>query len=122
MLKKILFICLILVSGISNALAQTIKGRVLDEKGESLPSATIVIKELNRGMSSDDMGKFRFTHLPARELTLEVSFVGYQNYTQKVDLAKQRDAIVEVKMVVSNNLNDVEVFGERYKQPEKLDP
>lgn len=121
MLKKILFICLILVSGISNALAQTIKGRVLDEKGESLPSATIVIKELNRGMSSDDMGKFRFTHLPARELTLEVSFVGYQNYTQKVDLAKQRDAIVEVKMVVSNNLNDVEVFGERYKQPEKLD-
>jgi iron complex outermembrane receptor protein len=121
MLKKISIIFLILISCASYSLAQTIKGRVLDEKGEPLPSATVVIKELNKGMSSDDMGKFRFSHLPQREVTIEVSFIGYKNHIQKVDLSKQKEVLLEVKMLVSNNLGDVEVFGERYKQPEKLD-
>jgi len=112
---------IILVSGISYSLAQTVKGRILDEKGEPLPSATVSIRELNKAMSSDETGKFRFTHLPNRELTVEISFIGYERYTQKVDLSKQKDVIVEAKMKVSNNLSDIEVFGERYKQPEKLD-
>lgn len=121
MSKKILLIFLILILPVSYSLAQTIKGRVSDENGEPLPSATISVKELNKGMSSDDMGKFRFTHLPSRELTIEISFIGYKPYVEKVNLTRQKEVVLNVRMTVSNNLNDIEVFGERYKQPEKLD-
>lgn len=70
---------LLLVLGI-NLKARVIKGRVMDEKGEPLVSATVVAKELNSGVSTDEDGKFRLTALSEKELTIEVSFVGYKTY------------------------------------------
>jgi len=120
MSRKILLF-LILVISASYICAQSIRGRVLDEKGEPLPSATVVIKELNRGVNTDDEGKFKFFKLPKKELTLVVSFVGYDNSTQKVNLAADGEAHIHINMVANTSLNEVEVFGERFKQPEKLD-
>lgn len=120
-MRKIYFLFLLLILNISFLAAQTIKGRVLDEKGEPLAAATVVIKELQKGVSTDNEGQFRLTHLPNKVLTLEVSFVGYANNIQKVDLSKSDDVVVRVKLELANDLNTVEVFGERYKQPEKLD-
>jgi len=120
-MRKIYFLFLLLILNISFIAAQTIKGRVLDEKGEPLAAATVVIKELQKGASTDNEGRFRLTHLPNKVLTLEVSFIGYANNIQKVDLTQSGDVVVHVKMELGNDLNTVEVFGERYKQPEKLD-
>lgn len=120
-MRKIYFLLLLLILNISFIAAQTIKGRILDEKGDPLAAATVVIKELQKGVSTDNDGRFRLTHLPNKVLTLEVSFIGYANNTQKVDLSKSDDVIVNIKLELANDLNTVEVFGERYKQPEKLD-
>lgn len=120
-MRKIYFLLLLLILNISFIAAQTIKGRILDEKGAPLAAATMVIKELQKGVSTDNDGRFRLTHLPNKVLTLEVSFIGYANNTQKVDLSKSDNVIVNIKLELANDLNTVEVFGERYKQPEKLD-
>ncbi|GAB6008917.1 TonB-dependent siderophore receptor [Dysgonomonas reticulitermitis] len=120
-MRKIYFLLLLLILNISFIVAQTIKGRILDEKGDPLAAATVVIKELQKGVSTDNDGRFRLTHLPNKVLTLEVSFIGYANNTQKVDLSKSDNVIVNIKLELANDLNTVEVFGERYKQPEKLD-
>lgn len=87
-----------------------------------LVSATVVAKELNSGVSTDEDGKFRLTALPEKELTIDISFAGYKTYTQKVDLSHEKEIILYIRMNADNNsLGEVEVFGERYKQPEKLD-
>ncbi|NDV95773.1 TonB-dependent receptor [Dysgonomonas sp. 521] len=120
-MRKIYALVLFLLINISFVSAQVIKGRVLDEKGEPLASATVVIKELQKGVSTDEFGKFRLTHLPKRELTVEVGFVGYNNNIKKVNLRNEDEVHVQFDMVSNANLSEVEVFGERYKQPEKLD-
>ncbi|GAB6120237.1 TonB-dependent siderophore receptor [Dysgonomonas termitidis] len=120
-MRKIIFLNLLLILNISLAVAQTIKGRVIDDKGQPLASATVVIKELQKGVSTDNEGKFRFVRLPKRELTIEVSFVGYNNNTKKVNLSDNNEVHLHFDMVPNANLSEVEVFGERYKQPEKLD-
>lgn len=121
-MRKIYFLLLMLVLNISFVASQTIKGRVLDENGEPLAAATVIIKELqNKGVSTDNDGKFRLTKLPKRVLTLEVSFIGYSNNSQKIDLSQTNEAFVHINMILNNDLSEVEVFGERYKQPEKLD-
>ena len=120
-MRKIIFLSLLLILNISFVVAQTIKGRVLDDNGQPLASATVVIKELQKGVSTDNDGKFRFVRLPKRELTVEVSFVGYNNNEKKVNLSDDQEIHLQFNMVPNTNLNEVEVFGERYKQPEKLD-
>lgn len=121
-MRKISALLLLLFVSISFISAQVIKGRVLDEKGEPIPSATVVVKELQKGMSTDVKGRFRFTHLPGRELTVEVSFVGYNKNIKKVDLRENGEIHLQFDMEVdARSLNEIEVFGERYKQPEKLD-
>ena len=121
-MRKISVLLLLLFISITFVSAQVIKGRVLDEKGEPIPSATVVVKELQKGMSTDVKGRFRFTHLPTRELTIEVSFVGYNKNIKEIDLRENNEIHLQFDMQVdTKSLNEIEVFGERYKQPEKLD-
>lgn len=120
-MKKIITLFLFLIIGITIVSAQVIKGRVLDENGDPIASATVAIKELQKGVSTDESGKFRFTNLPKRELTLVVSFVGYNNNEKKVDLKNNEEFHLQFDMISNANLSEIEVFGERYKQPEKLD-
>lgn len=120
-MKKIITLFLFLIIGITIVSAQVIKGRVLDENGDPIASATVAIKELQKGVSTDESGKFRFTNLPKRELTLLVSFVGYNNNEKKVDLKNNEEVHIQFDMISNANLSEIEVFGERYKQPEKLD-
>ena len=54
----------------------TVTGKVSDEKGESLPGASVVIKGMTMGVVSDINGKFTIT-VPTREAVLVISFVGY---------------------------------------------
>lgn len=55
---------------------RTIKGIVLDEKGERLPGATIVIKGTKIGIATDNNGEFKLTFVPIDSTVLVVSFVG----------------------------------------------
>lgn len=120
-MKKISFLFLMFIVNISFIAGQTIKGKVYDDKGQPIASATVVIQEMQKGVSTDNDGKFRFTRLPKNELTVEVSFVGYNNSVKKVNLSDESEVFLQFHLIPNTNLSEVEVFGERYKQPEKLD-
>lgn len=116
--KLFLFLSLCNIAIIS---AQTVKGKVLDEKGEPLMGATVTITDTQKGVSTDEEGKFRFFDLSKSEFKLEISFVGYETVTKTVDLRREDLVTIHVKLTPNATLHTVEVFGERYKQPEKLD-
>lgn len=120
MLKKISIIFLFLVASVTYLAAQTIKGKVLDENGEPVAGATVIINETKKGASTDIEGKFRFKDVKKDEVTLTVRFVGYNSQSKKLILSGD-EAHVTFNLEPNTNLSEVEVFGERYKQPEKLD-
>lgn len=122
MLKKIALLLIFVIANITMVLAQsTIRGRVLDEKGEPMVGALVVIEGTQTGVHTEDDGRFKFTDLERGIYTIKASFVGYENSIHKIDLTNKYDVKLTISMVSNNNLSTVEVFGERYKQPEKLD-
>lgn len=120
-MKKASALLLLFVLNVSFIAAQSIRGKVLDENGEPIESATVMVRELQKGVSTDSNGNYELKGLPQRIVLVTVSFVGYENNRQEVDLTKGGDIVLNFDMVLNTNLNAIEVFGERFKQPEKLD-
>ena len=74
--------CLINIS-----FAQTkISGKVSTEKGESLPSANVFLKDTYDGISTDGNGNYSFDTFEEGEGILVASFIGYKSEEQKITL------------------------------------
>ena len=90
-MKKITFFLFLFASILANAQTFTLNGKVVNENNESLPGATILVKENNKGTSTDFDGKFR-VNLSKGIYTIQVSFVGYKTVSKEISLTKN-DAI-----------------------------
>lgn len=98
-----------------------IKGEVVDEQNQPLPYANIILENTNFGASSNEAGKFEITNIPSGRYKIIVSQVGYQKISQSIDLNQSEELGITFTMQSkTNELDQVEVFGEREKQPEKL--
>ena len=86
---------LILVSAIGSAQQKTISGVVKNAEGDPVPKASVLLKESNKGTTTDEKGAF--TIEAATGETLIFSAVGF--------------ASMEVKVGANNNVN-VTLAGE----------
>lgn len=78
---------LLALCGAAQAQAQTVvTGTVVDDKGEPVPSAAVVIKGTTSGTVTDFDGNYSLPGVPS-DATLVVSFIGYK--TQEVPVAGQ---------------------------------
>jgi hypothetical protein len=84
MLKKgFISISLILSISFSNLSAQGIEGKIVDINGEPVPYASIFIKELSRGTTSNSLGLFSLP-LPEGNYTIFFRSLGYTEVTRTV--------------------------------------
>lgn len=104
-----------------NTAAFTIEGKIIDTDGNPLIAATVMVQELKTGVTTDNEGSFSLPVPNDRELTLVANFIGHEPYIQKIDPKKNKEDQLVMQMIPNTHLKDVEVFGERHKQPEKLD-
>ena len=66
--------------------AQTIKGVVNDETGVPMPGVTVRIDGTTKGDATDLDGKYEIKNVPAGQLTLIFSFVGYKEIKEVVQV------------------------------------
>lgn len=106
--KPSLLLLLMLLTGIS-AFAQTkkITGKIVDEKNQPLPGATVKAQSSNVSAATDANGNFSI-NLPAGEQAVVVSFVGYANMVQTLN---GQDQLTIKLNPNSKNLEDVVVIG-----------
>jgi len=84
-----------------------LKGKVVNEKGEPLPGAAILIKGTNKGTQTDAGGVFELKNVdPNAELI--ISFTGYQAQTIRV---KGNISFVITLSVSTNPLDEVQVIA-----------
>ena len=87
-----------------------IHGRVRNEQGDPVGSASISISQLKRGTAADDKGEFTLSGLKAGTYTLQISAVGYVTHTQTIEVTDNNTADISIELKVDNNtLNDVVV-------------
>lgn len=84
-----------------------IKGKVTDDKGETLPGVTVKVKGTNISTSTNNDGNFTIK-LPNQESILVFTFVGFE--TQEVAFAGQKTISVVLKES-QESLNEVVVLG-----------
>lgn len=101
--------------------SQSIQGKVYDENGITMPGAVVLLEGYNRNQLTDEDGAFRFGKLRAHKYTVIAQIVGYKPKSVEVDLSIEANQNIDIKLESNVELREVEVFGERYKQPEKLD-
>ncbi len=98
----LLMLTALLFSGIASA--QTIGGKITDDKGVALSKVSVVVKGSKSGTSTDDNGNFSLT-APANS-SLIISLVGYETVSVKAA------AEIQVSLKKSDNtLADVVVIG-----------
>src|SRR5699024_10777520 len=90
MLRKLLTFVTFCFVMVPVALAQTgdISGTVTDSQtGEALPGTNVFIPDVNRGASTDADGEFTISNVSAGTYELRVTFVGYNTYTQQIEIS-----------------------------------
>lgn len=118
-LIKSTLLCILLLGGASHIFAQnepklTISGTISDKAtGETLIGATVRLLERSGvGTTSNEYGFYSIT-APAGVYTLQVRYVGYEDFSQKIDLGK-------ISQKVDIALSDGALLGEVTIKAEKV--
>lgn len=90
----------------------TISGKIVDEKGEPLPGASIVIKELNKVVQANNDGSYSVS-VPAGNYSVAVSFISYTTATlTKIAVKAGETTPLNVTLKgETGSLNEVLVVG-----------
>ncbi|MFT6960149.1 MAG: iron complex outermembrane receptor protein, partial [Polaribacter sp.] len=95
-MKKISIFLFLFVSTLANAQSFTLSGKVVDENKKPLAGASILVKEIKKGASTDFEGNFSF-NLEKGTYTVEVSFLGYNTISEKITLSNDEEYVIELQ-------------------------
>jgi TonB-linked SusC/RagA family outer membrane protein len=105
---SVIFFCLIQIP----LFAQTISGSISDETNQSMIGAAVRISGTTIGTVSDINGKFQLNNVPVGKAILEFSFVGYSKVVKTIDVVKDKNVDVKIRMTPNaNSLNEMVVVG-----------
>ena len=120
MILKKIFLFLILIGPLSYS-QSNIEGMIADEDKQPIPFANILIEGTTIGTSADANGHFKFTNLASGDYTIKVSYVGFKTSVQKFQLRAYESVSLKFQLRNDSELDEVEVFGSRYKHPDKIE-
>ena len=114
--KRVFSLLLLTLFSFTAAFAQVlVKGTILDESGETVIGASVMIKGTTQGTITDFDGKFSL-NVPDKKAVLVISFIGYANQEVKVDTSKPMTIVLKED---SELLDEVVVVG--YQEVKKRD-
>ena len=120
--KIILFLCLLTFTSFVNAQI-TVTGKVADNTNEPIEFANVVLlnKENNDiiiGTITDKNGKFQLKTDKKGEFNLQISFVGFKNYTKNISVSIDLKSVV---LIPNNELSEVVVTARKKIIERKVD-
>jgi iron complex outermembrane recepter protein len=103
--KFVLFIAAILISALQLFSQNSISGIVTTEEGEPLEGAKIRLLDTYIGSVSDSEGKFLLSDLKATVYELKITFIGYDDFTKKIDVSDKSQEL-KAQLMISNYMTD----------------
>ena len=89
----------------------TIKGKV-NANNEILAFANIYIKELKKGVETNENGIYEFTNIPNGSYTIIASYIGFKHERKKINILNKPNYILNFNLIEDENvLDDVVVSG-----------
>ncbi|MEN7547145.1 TonB-dependent receptor [Rapidithrix thailandica] len=113
-MKKIITFFWFLWLSCSLAWAQqsgSIQGKIVDEAGEALIGATVIIQGTSKGAASDADGNFILKNLENGTYTLLVSYVGYSTQTISAKVTGGETSVGNITLSGETRLDQVVISG-----------
>ena len=96
--KKIFYLFLLFSPSLIAQNKGVLSGKVLDKStGEPLINAEIIIKDLNKGTTTDDKGFYQIHNLPLGSYTVSFYYLGYQSVSKRINITEQTHLSVSLK-------------------------
>lgn len=124
MIKRytLLGLALLLSQAVWAQATAVLRGTVHNEEGQPLQAASVMLEDTRYGTITADNGTFILNRLPAGKYTVHVSLLGFKKQAQQVQLHAGQEVQLRFMLATQvSHVSEVEVFGVRNKQPEKLD-
>lgn len=103
---KFLLMMLMVFATFTSAIAQSINGKISDEKGEGLPGVNVLVKGTNTGAISDAKGMYAVN--AAKNAILVITYVGFNSK----EVAVNGRTAIDINLTVDNkSLEEVVVVG-----------
>jgi len=110
-----LFFAVLLLFGLGASAQNTasIKGRVTDSKGITMPGVTVKLDGATaQTQATDGEGNYNFTSLRAGNYTLTITFIGFSQVTRVITLAVGQQSVNNVSLTEeTTNLEEIVVVG-----------
>src|SRR5262249_22804234 len=90
-----------------------VAGRITDSSGAVLQGARIELQPSGSVSISNTQGEFSFLDVPARQYTVNISYVGFSSHTQDVNVKTGETARVDAVLKVESKTEEVTVTTER---------
>lgn len=103
-MKTCISLFLVFLASVSASAQVLVSGRVTDHKGRPVAGASISLKDTYDGATSDSTGAFQFRTTEKGEHILTVTNIGYNAYSQNINLDNGR---VTVNVVLKEQLNEL---------------
>ncbi len=114
-MKGIYTVALLLFATLHGIAQQaTVKGIVKNEKGDTLTSASVFIKGKKIGTVTTSTGQYELINLNPGSYTVQVSLIGYEPATQKINIAAGETQTIDfILKETKYELQQVEITGRR---------
>lgn len=111
-MKKIYIATITFLSGLLAFTQTTLQGTVLDDTGLPLLGATVLLDR--KGTTTDTHGNYRFENVSKGAHSLAVTYIGFAEQTQRIEISNQATLIVDFELRPSaEQLQGVEITGRR---------
>jgi outer membrane receptor for ferrienterochelin and colicins len=104
------FILLILLFSVYSYSQTSIVGKVTSEN-ESLAFATVFLVELNKVVTTDEYGYYRFNTIPNGNYTLQFSYTGFKPIKKEITVLNQKELVLDCELKEFSVLDVVVVTG-----------
>ncbi|AFL81207.1 TonB-dependent siderophore receptor [Aequorivita sublithincola DSM 14238] len=98
-----------------------ITGSITDSDNNPIPFASAYISELKKGSAADEDGNFTIPNIPYGLWQLTTSAVGFKPATVAINLNEPVLSGIIFQLTHDNELDQVEVFGNRNDRPDKIE-
>lgn len=107
----------------SLSLLAQFSGKVYDINTEqTLPGAHIIIKEVNKAITTDDNGKFIFHDIPSGNYTLMITYIGYDTLISELSIKRSKQSRNFYLSPKSYNIQETVVTGSKIEVARNVNP
>ncbi|WP_405330432.1 TonB-dependent receptor [Leeuwenhoekiella sp. LLG6367-2.1] len=111
---KLLVVTLFFASGFADLYAQNsiVQGVIVDDYGINIPGAAVMIESLNKGVVSNQDGKFTFLNVPQGSHQIVVKYLGFKDTYTPIDVTAGETLAVSILLTSEETrLDDVQITG-----------